>query len=122
MISSAQMSSTMARASRKTRNAGDTRLPAIDSNSDCQSDVCGDNDRPASRCGPPGNAEIDQRRQRHAADGCRDRQEGSASTRQTAVDQFSLDLQADDEEEDRDEAFVDTLSKDEVHRVGVEAK
>ena len=40
----------------------------------------------------------------------------------SAVDEFSLDLQADDEEEDRDETFVDTLSKHEVHRVAVDAE
>ncbi len=76
-----------------------------------EGDVGGGGDRPAGqRFRSPGvEQEIDQGRRRHAADRGDRRQGRLARARQLALDQLALDLEPDQEKEDRHQAVVDPV-------------
>ena len=61
-------------------------------------------------------SDVDQRRHHHAADGRDRRQRRLPTRRQLAAQQLALDLQADQEEEDRHQAVVDPQQQRLVER------
>ena len=78
---------------------------------------------PAVRPGPRGNDErVEQRRHGHAADRCGDRQCRRAPGSQVADREFALDLQPDDEEEDRQQRVVDPVQQRHPETGGPERK
>jgi hypothetical protein len=81
-----------------------------------EGDVGGDRDRPAlRRAAADVEGQIDKRRDHHAAERRDDRQGEAARIGQLALQHFVLDLQADDEKEDRHQPFLHPVE----HRVGL---
>ena len=90
---------------------------------DGEGDVGGRRNGPAfERDGVAGvDPDVDERRHRHAADGRHCRQRGLAEGRQLAPQQLALDLEADQEEEDRHQAVVDPQQQRLVDRQRADA-
>ena len=121
MTTIAPMSSTIARASRKSLSDGGTRRAEQTHDADRHGDVGrhGDPPTPCARSHRV-DGDVDQRGNDHAADGSDRRQRGGARITQLALDELPLDLQADDEEEDRHQPFVHPLFEVEVDRMAAE--
>ena len=95
------------------RRPSGTRRAEQRQHAEGEGDVGRHRDAPAARSGSPGadDGEVDQRRQHRAADGRGDRQRGPADRRQLADEHLALDLEADDEEEDRHQPVVDPVEQ-----------
>ena len=110
------MSSTMARVSRNSRTAGGIDAGDEREHAERERDVGRHRDAPAPwPPRPPGcTREVQERRDDHAADRRDHRQRRLPPVAQLAEDQLALDLEPDDEEEDRHQPVVDPVPQVEL--------
>ena len=106
----APMSSAIASATRNTFRPGGTRSPssAITPMAKAMSVAIG-MPQPCGAGSSRVERQVDQRRNDHAADRREDRQHRLAANRQLADEELALDLEPDDEEEERHQQVVDPV-------------
>ena len=115
------MSSTMASASRNSLSDGATRLPSrLTTPTAMAMSVAIGMPQPSDPVPADVDRDVDQGGHDHAADGGDRRQRGGPRVAQLALDELALDLEADDEEEDRHQRVVDPLLQVEVDRVAAD--
>ena len=106
------MSSTIAAAVRKMRSSTGTRLPSITISATAKAvSVAIGTPQPCAHGSGGMISRIEHRRHHHAADRRRDRQRRGAPAGQMADGELALDLEADDQEEDRQQAVVDPVQQ-----------
>ena len=117
------MSSTMASASRNSLSDDGTRSPSrLSTPTAIAMSVAIGMPQPSRPVTAGVDGEVDQRRDDHPADGGDRRHRRLPAVAQLAVDQLALDLQADDEEEDRHQPVVDPLPQVELDAVAADAR
>ena len=110
MTTIAPMSSTIASASRNNLSDGATRLPRrLSTPTAIAMSVATGMPQPSPPDAARVEAQVDHRRHHHAAEGRDGWRRRLPAVAQLALHQLALDLQADDEEEQRHQAVVDPL-------------
>ena len=106
------MSSTIASASRNSFASGRTRDPEQREHAERERDVGGHGHAPPVRALAAGVPRgVDERRHDHPAERGDRRQRGVSAIAELALDELALDLESDDEEEQRHEPVVDPVAE-----------